>query len=179
MLQAVKAPTERFKLGRVGWSLVSLLALVTLWEIAALIAESRYVPGPWTVIQAMIREAKRGELWSNIAATLIRVAFSFVIAMFIGSAIGLALGKFKGADLFFDSWLIFFLNLPALVIIILCYIWFGLTEVARILFAFTMTSTKSLTPSGSIPRRRLSASSGTRRQKLIRAPRLRLSSMSL
>lgn len=133
MLQAVKAPEkQRFKLGRIGWSLVSLLALVALWEIAALIAQSRYLPGPWTVVEVMIREAKAGELWSNIAATLIRVAFSFVIAMFIGSAIGLALGRFQGADRFFDSWLIFFLNLPALVIIVLCYIWFGLTEVAAI-----------------------------------------------
>jgi len=133
MLQAVKAPAkQRFKLGRIGWSLVSLLALVALWEVAALIAQSRYLPGPWTVVEAMIREAKAGELWTNIAATLIRVAFSFVIAMFIGAAIGLALGRFKGADRFFDSWLIFFLNLPALVIIVLCYIWFGLTEVAAI-----------------------------------------------
>jgi len=133
MLQAVKAPAkQRFKLGRIGWSLVSLLALIALWEIAALIAQSRYLPGPWTVVEVMIREAKAGELWSNIAATLIRVAFSFVIAMFIGSAIGLALGRFQGADRFFDSWLIFFLNLPALVIIVLCYIWFGLTEVAAI-----------------------------------------------
>lgn len=133
MLQAVNAPTQqRFKLGRIGWSLISLLALVALWEIAALIAQSRYLPGPWAVVETMIREAKAGELWANIAATLIRVAFSFVIAMFIGSAIGLALGRFQGADRFFDSWLIFSLNLPALVIIVLCYIWFGLTEVAAI-----------------------------------------------
>jgi NitT/TauT family transport system permease protein len=133
MLQAVKAPTQqRFKLGRIGWSLISLLALVALWEIAALIAQSRYLPGPWAVVEVMIREAQAGELWANIAATLIRVAFSFVIAMFIGSAIGLALGRFQSADRFFDSWLIFFLNLPALVIIVLCYIWFGLTELAAV-----------------------------------------------
>jgi NitT/TauT family transport system permease protein len=52
--------------------------------------------------------------------------------MFIGSAIGMALGRYPKADRFFDAWLIFFLNLPALVIIVLCYIWFGLTEVAAI-----------------------------------------------
>ena len=133
MLQAVKAPTRpRFQLGRIGWSLISLLALVALWEVAALIAQSRYLPGPWTVVEVMVREAKTGELWTNIAATLIRVALAFVIAMFIGSAIGLALGRFQGADRFFDSWLIFFLNLPALVTIVLCYIWFGLTEVAAV-----------------------------------------------
>jgi NitT/TauT family transport system permease protein len=132
MLQAVKRPAERIKVGRVSWSLGSLAVLVAIWEVAALIAASRYLPGPLTVVEAMVREAEAGELWGNIAATLLRVAFSFVVAMFIGSAIGLALGRYPGADRFFDTWLIFFLNLPALVIIVLCYIWFGLTEAAAV-----------------------------------------------
>jgi NitT/TauT family transport system permease protein len=132
MRQAASAPARGFKVGRIGWSFVSLLALIALWELAAVIAQSRYLPGPMTVVDVMVREAQAGELWGNIAATLIRVAFSFVVAMFIGSAIGLALGRYQLADRFFDAWLIFFLNLPALVIIVLCYIWFGLTEVAAI-----------------------------------------------
>ena len=132
MLQVVKAPAHGFRLGRVGWSLASLTVLIALWEVIALIAASRYLPGPLAVVQVMVREAKAGELWGNIAATLIRVAFSFVVAMFIGSAIGVAMGRHPKADRFFDTWLIFFLNLPALVIIVLCYIWFGLTEVAAI-----------------------------------------------
>ena len=132
MRQAVNAPVHAPRVGRLGWSLISLLALIGLWEFAALIAQSRYLPGPIAVFDVMVREAKAGELWGNIGATLIRVAFSFVIAMFIGSAIGVALGRYPKADRFFDAWLIFFLNLPALVIIVLCYIWFGLTEVAAI-----------------------------------------------
>ena len=132
MLQAVKAPAHGIRLGRVGWSLASLAALIALWEIIALIAASRYLPGPLAVVEVMAREAKAGELWGNIGATLSRVAFSFVVAMSIGSAIGIALGRNPRADRFFDTWLIFFLNLPALVIIVLCYIWFGLTEVAAI-----------------------------------------------
>jgi NitT/TauT family transport system permease protein len=132
MLQAVKAPAHGIRLGRGGWSLASLAALIALWEIIALIAASRYLPGPLAVVEVMAREAKAGELWGNIGATLSRVAFSFVVAMCIGSAIGIALGRNPRADRFFDTWLIFFLNLPALVIIVLCYIWFGLTEVAAI-----------------------------------------------
>lgn len=132
MLQVVKRAPQRVRIGRIAWSIGSLAVLVALWEIAALVAASRYLPGPWTVLQVMVREAEAGELWVNITATLIRVAFSFVVAMFIGSAIGIALGRNPGADRFFDTWLIFFLNLPALVIIVLCYIWFGLTEVAAV-----------------------------------------------
>ena len=132
MRPAHNASGSNIRVGRLGWSLISLLALVALWEVATLIAQSRYLPGPATVWDVMVREAQSGELWTNIGATLFRVAFAFVIAMFIGSAIGLALGKYQAADRFFDTWLIFFLNLPALVVTVLCYIWFGLTEVAAI-----------------------------------------------
>ena len=37
-----------------------------------------------------------------------------------------------GADRLLWSWVIFFLNVPALVTIVLCYVWFGLTEAAAV-----------------------------------------------
>jgi NitT/TauT family transport system permease protein len=51
----------------------------------------------------------------------------------LGSAIGIVLGRHKKLDAFFDNWLVIFLNIPALVTIILCYVWFGLIESAAIL----------------------------------------------
>lgn len=122
---------------RLVWSLLSLLVLVLLWELAALAAvyagKSRTFPGPGDVVQTMWREYQSGALLTHVLATLGRVAISFPLAMFIGSAIGIALGRMRTVDRFFDSWLIFFLNLPALVIIILCYVWLGLTETAAIM----------------------------------------------
>jgi len=118
---------------RLVWSLGSLVALVLIWELAALLLASRVFPGPTTVIATMFAEFQTGALTHHVGATLARVVVSFVIAMLIGSMIGLALGRSATADRFFDSWLIFFLNLPALVIIILCYVWFGLTETAAII----------------------------------------------
>ena len=43
------------------------------------------------------------------------------------------MGRGSRLDEFFDSWLILFLNVPALVTIVLCYVWFGLTEAAAVL----------------------------------------------
>lgn len=118
---------------RLAWSLGSLAALILVWELAALILQSRVFPGPLTVLHTMLAELASGALTLHVGATLARVVVSFVVAMLIGSMIGLALGRSATADRFFDSWLIFFLNLPALVIIILCYVWFGLTETAAII----------------------------------------------
>ncbi|HKZ95626.1 MAG TPA: ABC transporter permease [Hyphomicrobiaceae bacterium] len=117
---------------RLGWSIASLVGFIVLWEVLADIIQHRHLPGPFTVLQAMGHELSSGLLAYHIAVTLARVAVSFVVAMAIGASIGIALGRHKGADRFFDSWLILFLNLPALVIIILCYVWFGRTEVAAI-----------------------------------------------
>jgi len=52
--------------------------------------------------------------------------------MSLGTGVGIFLGQHERLDRFFDNWLVIFLNVPALVMIILCYVWFGLTEVAAI-----------------------------------------------
>ena len=52
--------------------------------------------------------------------------------MLIGSVIGLAMGQMPALNRALDPWLIVLLNLPALVIIILAYVWFGLNEAAAI-----------------------------------------------
>lgn len=117
---------------RLAWMAGSLLVLALLWQIIAVFADSRYLPTPLAVIDVLLREAANGDLWKHTSATLLRVAIAFVVSMIIGTAIGLALGRSKTADKFFDAWLILFLNLPALVTITLCYIWFGLTDAAAI-----------------------------------------------
>lgn len=67
-----------------------------------------------------------------MGATLARVLAAFVVAMVIGSAIGIVLGRSTTLNNLFDPWVILFLNIPALVIIVLSYIWFGLNEAAAI-----------------------------------------------
>ncbi|MDX2257987.1 MAG: ABC transporter permease subunit [Hyphomicrobiaceae bacterium] len=105
---------------------------MALWFVSAALLQSRVFPGPGEVVETLVREAQTGALFHHVLVTLARVTVAFVVAMLIGSAIGIALGASRQADRFFDTWLIFFLNLPALVTIILCYVWFGLTEVAAI-----------------------------------------------
>ena len=54
------------------------------------------------------------------------------MAFALGSAIGIVMGRSRRFDAALDGVVILFLNIPALVTIILCYVWFGLTEVAAI-----------------------------------------------
>ncbi|MCH9765108.1 MAG: ABC transporter permease [Alphaproteobacteria bacterium] len=118
---------------RAFWSFGSLFVLLLFWHLCAEIFQHRHLPTPVAVFDTFLREVRSGNLLYHVWVTLLRVAVSFIVAMFIGSAIGLVMGRLPNVDRFFDSWLIFFLNLPALVIIVLCYVWFGLTEVAAII----------------------------------------------
>ncbi len=111
---------------------ISVLLLLVLWQLIAYAIDSDLLPGPTTVAKVMFLEASNSNLLFDVLITLGRVTAAFIIAMALGMIIGIALGLRRRGDLFFDSWLIIALNLPALVVIVLCYVWFGLTEVAAI-----------------------------------------------
>ena len=121
-------------IARAGFGLygLSLLVLVLLWHVAAVLAESRALPPPLEVLAVLAEALASGELLYHLTVTLARVAASFLLAMAFGVAIGIALGRSRLLDRIFDGWLVLFLNLPALVTIILCYVWFGLVEAAAI-----------------------------------------------
>ncbi|MEZ0168498.1 ABC transporter permease [Microvirga sp. TS319] len=112
--------------------LLSLLLLLLLWQTVTSMAGSGEVPSPAGVFAFVVEEARSGDLARNLTATLRRVLISFSLAMVIGGAIGLALGRSPRCDRIVDSWLMILLNTPALVIIILCYVWLGLSETAAI-----------------------------------------------
>jgi NitT/TauT family transport system permease protein len=112
--------------------LISLVALICLWQLAAHFGNPRLLPGPIAVFSTMRSEAASGALFAALAVTLARVAAAFVLAMAAGSAIGYAMGRNTLFDRAADPWIIVLLNLPALVIIVLAYIWVGLNEAAAI-----------------------------------------------
>jgi NitT/TauT family transport system permease protein len=111
---------------------LSLALLLAAWYAGSQIAGERLLPNPEAVALAIVDEARSGALAFNLGVTLARVAAAFIIAMALGSAIGLAMGRFRVADRLGDPWLVVLLNLPALVIIVLAYVWAGLTETAAI-----------------------------------------------
>lgn len=112
--------------------IVSLIGLYLLWSVVATLWPSRAFPHPHQVWAVLVRDTLNGELPYNLSITLARVIAAFVVAMVVGSVIGILLGLHRRADQFFNAWVVLFLNIPALVIIVLAYIWFGLNEVAAI-----------------------------------------------
>ncbi len=114
-------------------AILSFTLLIAIWHGLAIFINNNTLPPPTVVLQVFWQEIESGQLPHHLGVTLLRLIASFSIAMFLGCAIGIVLGRNKKLDAFFDNWLVIFLNIPALVTIILCYVWFGLIESAAIL----------------------------------------------
>lgn len=111
----------------------SMLGLLAAWAaLAALRADPMVLPPPRTVAAILWEDGASGRLWVHLFATLGRVAAGFAVAMTIGSALGLLLGRSPRLNAVAEPWVIVMLNLPALVVIVLCYLWIGLTEAAAV-----------------------------------------------
>src|SRR4029453_16695915 len=122
MTGALRRPTD-------AWlRVLSLLGCFAAWQATAQLGGLPLLPSPVVVMQSLWRHTLSGELLAHLGITLLRVAASFVIAMAIGTALGIVMGRHRWIDAGLDGLLVLALNVPALVPAILCYIWLGLPE---------------------------------------------------
>lgn len=114
-------------------TVLSILGLLLLWTAAALATDdAQILPIPHELLPLFAREIASGDLPEHLGATILRVIWAFALAMGLGAAIGIAMGRSERLNRWLDPWLVIFLNLPALVLIVLCYLWIGLNETAAI-----------------------------------------------
>lgn len=132
MMSVAKASVRRRHGSSFAISVTSLCVLVLVWAVVAWWLDDNALPTPSAVWQSLVVEFRSGELFHHLGMTLLRVIAAFIVAMAVGSAIGIWLGMQPLANRVVDPWLILLLNIPALVIIVLSYIWFGLNEAAAI-----------------------------------------------
>ena len=124
---------SRTRLSNAGTLAVSLVGLVLFWSALAWLKDDpRVLPTPVAVWEIILREWASGKLVYHLTATLLRVIAAFFLAMGIGLVIGIAMGRSARINRWFGAWLVVLLNIPALVVIVLCYLWIGLNETAAI-----------------------------------------------
>lgn len=112
---------------------LALPVLVVVWGVAALLVDTPLLPSPAAVLRSFWLAVQSGELPHHLLVTLRRVLISFGLAMVLGAMLGVWMGRSRVANAVLDPLLVLFLNLPALVTIILLYVWFGLVEAAAVL----------------------------------------------
>ena len=116
----------------VGWLLP--LALVAWWELAAKAGwlSSRILPEPFAVLKATWDLSASGELWRHLAVSSGRAASGFAVGAGLGLILGLLSGSLRSAELLLDTTLQMVRNIPALALIPLVILWFGIDETAKL-----------------------------------------------
>lgn len=107
--------------------------LLVLWQVLAQHLNNRLFPTPVDIAGHIWVLATTGKLVADFSKTLVRSGIAFVVSMLIGCGLGIMLGRVSWLDRLFNGWVVVGLNLPAIVIAFVLYIWLGLTEFALIL----------------------------------------------
>ncbi|MFJ3058533.1 aliphatic sulfonate ABC transporter permease SsuC [Herbaspirillum sp. NPDC087042] len=116
----------------IGWLLP--LALLAWWELAAQAGwlSSRILPEPFAVLKAAWNLSASGELWRHLAVSSGRAASGFAVGAGLGLVLGLLSGSLRSAELLLDTTLQMVRNIPALALIPLVILWFGIDETAKL-----------------------------------------------
>jgi sulfonate transport system permease protein len=128
---------------RVSWTRLVLarlapwivpLGLLAIWQISAQAGwlSSRVLPEPWAVLKATWTLSASGELWRHVTVSLWRATSSFLVGGGLGLLLGLLTGTFKTAETLLDTTLQMIRNIPALALIPLVILWFGIDETAKL-----------------------------------------------
>ncbi len=110
------------------------LLLVVVWQAAASLGwlPQRILPAPIDVAVAAWQLAVSGELWQHVKVSAGRALLGLAIGGGLGLLLGLLTGSVKFFETLLDSTIQMVRNIPALALIPLVILWFGIDESAKL-----------------------------------------------
>lgn len=109
-------------------------AAMLLWIALAALFER--VPGPISVVDSLIKEFSRGEVFGNFADTFYRFGVGVALATVVGILVGVVMGLSQLARAFFESPVMVGLSMPAIIWAFLTVMWFGFGDTSPIVTTF-------------------------------------------
>ena len=110
------------------------LLLVSVWQISSVHGwiSVRVLPAPLSVLDAAWVLAESGELWKHVQISAGRALLGLAVGGGLGLALGLLTGSIRWAETLLDSTIQMVRNIPALALIPLVILWFGIDETAKL-----------------------------------------------
>ncbi|MFW2078764.1 aliphatic sulfonate ABC transporter permease SsuC [Acinetobacter sp. ULE_I010] len=129
---AVSRGTKQFGQRLLPW-IVPIL-LIIIWQVASKsgLLESRVLPAPSAVVSAFWTLLVSGELWQHVKVSAGRALLGLLVGGGLGLFLGLLNGSSKVASNLLDTTLQMIRNIPALALIPLVILWFGIDESAKL-----------------------------------------------
>lgn len=110
------------------------VALIAAWQAASAYGwlSTRVLPAPLDVLRAAWALAESGELWTHVKVSAGRALAGLAIGGSLGLLLGLLTGSLRWAETLLDSTIQMVRNIPALALIPLVILWFGIDETAKL-----------------------------------------------
>jgi len=113
---------------------ISTLAVgILIWQGVSLFFLPVMFPGPVVLLERIEEIYGDPASYIVVGQTLLRIFEGFAISMIAGTAFGLLMGLRRNVEVFFDSWIMVLLTVPAVCWAFLSVLWFGLSDAAPIL----------------------------------------------
>jgi NitT/TauT family transport system permease protein len=107
--------------------------LFVIWHLAAVfLVRSVLFPPPWPVFERAWLLIEDRILQEQVVASMRRILQGFLLGSAIGVPIGLAIGSFRPVRMLLEPWTEFFRFIPAVAMITVAVIWFGIGEESKI-----------------------------------------------
>lgn len=116
--------------------LLATLALLALWQAAAMLLREPILPPPTTVAVTFVDQLLHGDLLAHFLASLWRVAASTLLSIGLAAPAGLALGQSKRLSLIFMPVIYLVYPIPKVVFVSVLLLIFGIGELSKILLIF-------------------------------------------
>ena len=110
------------------------LGLLVLWQLASARGwlSTRVLPAPVEVLKAAWSLSASGELWTHVKVSAGRAFAGLAIGGSVGLLLGLLTGSVRLFETLLDSTIQMVRNIPALALIPLVILWFGIDEGAKL-----------------------------------------------
>ena len=110
------------------------ISLLSLWQISSILGwlNPQILPSPSAVAIAFWHLLLSGELWVNVKISTQRALMGLAVGGGLGFILGLINGSSKLCSNFLDTTLQMVRNIPALALIPLVILWFGIDETAKL-----------------------------------------------
>ena len=133
-------PRRGFLYTRTGvWTVrvITFVTLIAVWQLYASGVSLALFAPPSAIVESIIELAiTERTLWAALATSVGALFLGFGLAIIVGVAIGLLMGRFLAVEYVLDPYVSFLYALPSIALIPLLVIWFGIDTELRLALVF-------------------------------------------
>ncbi len=115
---------------------LAALALLVLWEAAALLVNRSILPTPVRVLEVFVAETLNGNMLGHAVASLRRVLAAILLALAVAVPLGLILGQSPRLNRVFSPVIYLLYPVPKVVLVPVVLLFFGVGDLPKIIIIF-------------------------------------------